>query len=207
MAKVGFGIAWRDLVHATSIPPVWLTPMTGVIERDAPPSVLAVVTSIIVLSLLVTATVWAWLRRHRVQMVLCTTAVVACTGAFLTAASAPVDYRPTEFLYPRRFWWAIGAFVWIALAYSAVQLVARGRRSEAGERNGSRSVSELPRWCLPSRLRRRASDPPTTTDRPDSAPSALSPVRSRTHSTDAVRGSCEPKAALRERRRRRRNRE
>jgi hypothetical protein len=125
----GFGVAWRDLVHATSIPPVWLEPFTGVIKIDTSPGWFETLTSLLVLGALGGATWWAWSRQSWTHITLCMTAIAAGVGAFMASASAPVDYHWTEFLYPRRLWWIVGVFVWIALAHTALSLAAvRGPR-------------------------------------------------------------------------------
>jgi hypothetical protein len=75
------------------------------------------------------ATARAWARRDRIQRTLCTTAVALCAAGFVTALGTPVAYRSTSFLYPRRFWWIIGVIVWMALAWSVVDIV-RARRAD-----------------------------------------------------------------------------
>jgi hypothetical protein len=120
----GAGVAWRDLVHATSIPPVWLEPFTGVIKIDTSPGWFETLTALLVIVALGLATWWAWTRRSWTHITLCMTAIVAGAGAFVASTTAPVDYHWTEFLYPRRLWWIVGVFVWVALAHTAVSLAA-----------------------------------------------------------------------------------
>ena len=112
---VGPRIAWRDLVHATSLPPVWLHPSTGIVKPDTAPSAVAVATSVLVLGALVTATAWAWRRRSWRLAAVGTTALVACVGTFVTAARTPAAYHYQDLIWARRVWWPVGLFVWIAL--------------------------------------------------------------------------------------------
>lgn len=129
--RVGFASAWRDLVHATSLPPIWLEPFTGVIKPGTSPDGFAILTSALVLAALVAATGWAWARRSRSHLALCTTAVAAAVGGLLTASSSPVDYYSAGFLYPRRIWWVVGAFVWVALVHTVASLAAALRPDRA----------------------------------------------------------------------------
>jgi hypothetical protein len=121
---VGFGIAWHDLVRATSVPPMWLHPFTGIVKRDSAPGGLAVVTSVLVLAALVATTTWAWATRSRRLAAVGTTALVACAGTFLAAAHTPGAYHYQDLIYGRRIWWPVGLFVWIVLGGAAGTLLA-----------------------------------------------------------------------------------
>ena len=119
-----------DVVYRTADPRILGCGLAGTrdlisfFKYDTSPGPIAVTTSLLVLAVLVSATVWAWSRRSRSHMALCTTALIACAGAFITAGSAPVAYHSTEFLYPRRVWWMLGVLIWVALAHTAVTLAA-----------------------------------------------------------------------------------
>jgi hypothetical protein len=122
--KLGAGVAWDQLIHATTLPPAWLHPVTAIVKGDPSPSGISIAISMLMVAALVAATVWAWRSHSRRLAAVGTTALVACAGAFITTASAPTTYLP-EWVYPRRVWWVVGVFVWIALAYAALTLVTR----------------------------------------------------------------------------------
>jgi hypothetical protein len=134
-ARLGVTIAWRDLLKATGVPGVWMQPHTAIVVSDAPPGIVTIVTALVVLAALVAVTFLAWRHRRLDVAALGTTALVACIGVSIATASTPRAYDYTEFIYPRRFWWPVGLFVWIVLAYAAVTAVvgweARGDRRPA----------------------------------------------------------------------------
>lgn len=131
--KLGVGVAWHQLVNATTVPPVWFHPVTAIVKADPSTSGIAIGLSMLVLLALVALTAWAWSARITGVAAAGTTALLALIGAFATTASAPTTYLP-EWVYPRRIWWIAGVFVWIALAYGATALLTRvsGVRTSAG---------------------------------------------------------------------------
>ncbi|MBV8949280.1 MAG: hypothetical protein JOZ99_00275 [Actinobacteria bacterium] len=121
---LGIGIAWRDLVHATSIPPLWLRPVTSIVKPDTAPSAIDVVTSMLVLATLVGVACWAWAQRRARIAAVSTTALTACVGAFLTTMRTPATYHYQDLIWARRAWWPTGIFVWVALVAAAGSLAA-----------------------------------------------------------------------------------
>jgi hypothetical protein len=146
-ATEGVTAAWHGLVHATSLPPVWLTPVTAVVSPDRSPSVIATLTSIAVLLALVIATAWAWMTKTRRVATAGTTALVACLGAFLGTTRTPSASLYNEVVYARRLWWPVGVFVWMTLAYAAVVFAWQRWGHYVRDRAPSPS-----RWPTPRRL-------------------------------------------------------
>lgn len=134
-ATVGLSVAWRDLVHATSIPPVWFHPITTVAKADTAPAGWEIATSVLVLAALVALTAHAWSRRARGVATAGVSALVACVAAVVTTASVPVAYRYTQYVYPRRMWWPVGVFVWFVVVYAAGDAIARRLPRRASARS------------------------------------------------------------------------
>jgi hypothetical protein len=127
---LGPGIGARAVVRATGIPPWWLRPPRGPLERiadlDNSPGPLAIASSILVLAGLVAVALAGWRQRRRDLLAAGTLGLVTCAAIAVATASVPsASYASTGYA----LWWAsaAGMWVWLALGWSAAVLRRRPR--------------------------------------------------------------------------------
>ena len=127
---LGPGIGARAVVRATGVPPWWLRPPRGALERiadlDTSPGALAIMSSLLVVAGLIAITIAGWRGRRRDVVAAGTLGLVICASIALATASVPsASYASTGY----GLWWAsaAGMWIWLALGWSAAVLVAPGR--------------------------------------------------------------------------------
>jgi hypothetical protein len=125
--SLGPGIGARAVVRATGVPPWWLRPPRGALERiadlDTSPGLLTITSSALVLGGLAGVTVAAWRRRRRAVLAAGTLGLATCAAIALATAAVPsASYASTGY----GLWWAsaAGMWVWLALGWSAAVLMA-----------------------------------------------------------------------------------
>jgi hypothetical protein len=122
---LGPGIGARAVVRATGVPPWWLRPPRGALDRiadlDTSPGPLAIASSVLVLAGLAAVAVAGWRRRRRDVLAAGTLGLAICAGIALATASVPsASYASTGY----GLWWAsaAGMWIWLALGWSAAVL-------------------------------------------------------------------------------------
>jgi hypothetical protein len=133
-ATLGPGIGARAVVRATGVPPWWLRPPRGALQRiadlDTSPGPLAIASSLAVVAGLLAVAVAGWRRRRRDLLAAGTLGLAVCVAIALATASVPsASYASTGY----GLWWAsaAGMWVWLALGWSAAVLVAQARPAPA----------------------------------------------------------------------------
>ena len=127
---LGPGIGARAVVRATGVPPWWLRPPRGALDRiadlDTSPGPLAIASSVLVLAGLTAVAVAGWRRRRRDVLAAGTLGLAICAAIALATASVPsASYASTGYA----LWWtsAAGMWIWLALGWSAAVLTATAR--------------------------------------------------------------------------------
>jgi hypothetical protein len=127
---LGPGIGARAVVRATGVPPWWLRPPRGALERiadlDTSPGPLAIASSVLVLAGLTAVAVAGWRRRRRNVLAAGTLGLAICAAIALATASVPsASYASTGYA----LWWtsAAGMWIWLALGWSVAVLAASTR--------------------------------------------------------------------------------
>jgi hypothetical protein len=127
---LGPGIGARAAVRATGVPPWWLRPPRGALQRitdlDTSPGPLAVASSVLVLAGLTAVAAAGWRRRRRDVLAAGTLGLAICAAIALATASVPsASYASTGY----GLWWtsAAGMWIWLALGWSVAVLVAPAR--------------------------------------------------------------------------------
>ena len=127
---LGPGIGARAVVRATGVPPWWLRPPRGALDRiadlDTSPGPLAIASSVLVLAGLAAVAVAGWRRRKRDVLAAGTLGLAICAAIALATASVPsASYASTGYA----LWWAsaAGMWIWLALGWSAAVLAGPAR--------------------------------------------------------------------------------
>jgi hypothetical protein len=127
---LGPGIGARAVVRATGVPPWWLRPPRGALQRiadlDTSPGPLAVASSVLVLAGLTAVAAAGWRRRRRDVLAAGTLGLAICAAIALATASVPsASYASTGYA----LWWtsAAGMWIWLALGWSVAVLAAPAR--------------------------------------------------------------------------------
>lgn len=127
---LGLGIGARAVVRATGVPPWWLRPPRGALQRiadlDTSPGPLAISSSALVLVGLMAVAVAGWRRRRRDLLAAGTLGLVVCAAIALATASVPsASYASTGY----GLWWTspAGMWIWLALGWSVAMLVVQAR--------------------------------------------------------------------------------
>jgi hypothetical protein len=127
---LGPGIGARAAVRATGVPPWWLRPPRGALDRiadlDTSPGPLAIASSVLVLAGLTAVAAAGWRRRRRDVLAAGTLGLAICAAIALATASVPsASYASTGY----GLWWAsaAGMWIWLALGWSVAVLLAPAR--------------------------------------------------------------------------------
>jgi hypothetical protein len=127
---LGPGIGARAVVRATGVPPWWLRPPRGALQRiadlDTSPGPVAIASSLLVVGGLIAVAAAGWRRRRRDVLSAGTLGLVLCATIALATASVPsASYASTGY----GLWWtsAAGMWIWLALGWSGAVLAAPAR--------------------------------------------------------------------------------
>jgi hypothetical protein len=132
--NLGERVGLRALVRAVGVPPWWLRPPRGSLQRIADvsvfPSVLTTGSAAAVIAALAAVTLAGWRRRRRDVVAAGALGLTLCVALGLAVSSVPSSAFAT---LGYGLWWAspAGMFVWLALGWSVATLLAGARRRAA----------------------------------------------------------------------------
>ena len=138
----GIDTGWHAVVRTVGVRPWWLQDPDDPVQRArqlrGDPGALATLTAVLVLAGLVAAAIAGWRRRRFDVLTAAALALVLCGALAQVAASTPTATYDT-LGYTLRWSSPAGMFVWLALGWAAVELLAGARLPRP--RDGRRAVA------------------------------------------------------------------